>query len=384
MPAIRHPRLVRPDVLSRLKRASIITLLEPYADYFAARGAPLDRIRDEAEPLDAVVSVITSPVDSTPPELVERLELLDLISHPQSAIHFEDGYAALVAEHREEDDSPDDLSVKLLVHAPDVAWREFDRRVLQARRSLVAFRVRPGLRFLPPDEQRTARFRELVVPWFRDNARSGICHLHAREEPGGVSFVIRHGDLLKRIGVYDEAGNAASRILRPERVDVAHYRHATGEWQISGIGARLQETYRQAFGAAFHGAAKALVHSQRYSLEPLREGAAALACDPRATVQFAELVHLRVELPGGSQVTIGRGDVFEALRDLHPQLLQTAVLLEARIDLKLSGRRRLAPVVLNPLRDKVSGTHVHDAIEPWLAERGFANDPDEAFVLESN
>jgi hypothetical protein len=46
---------------------------------------------------------------------------------------------------------------------------------------------------------------------------------------GGVSLVIRHGDLLKRIGVCDEDGEPGSRLLRPERVDVAHYRHPTGE-----------------------------------------------------------------------------------------------------------------------------------------------------------
>ena len=60
--------------------------------------------------------------------------------------------------------------------------------------------------------------------------------------------------------------------VRPERVDVAHYRYLTGEWQISGIGARLQELYRQAFGTAFHGSPNALVHYKRYSLKPLREG----------------------------------------------------------------------------------------------------------------
>jgi hypothetical protein len=34
-------------------------------------------------------------------------------------------------------------------------------------------------------------------------------------------------------------------------------------------------------------------------------------------------------------------------------------------------------------RDKVSGLHLDDAIEPWLAERGFSNAHDESFILES-
>jgi hypothetical protein len=383
MPTIRIPRLVRPGVLFGLKRASIHALLSPYADYFAARGAPLSEITDEGKPLDGIVSVITSPVESTPPDLVERLELLDLISDPQSVVNFEDGYGRLVENYLEEGDSSTDLAVKILIHAPDVAWREFDRQALQARRSLVSFSVRPGLKFLPPNARRIDRFRELVIPWFQANARSGICHVHFREEANGVSFVIRHGDLLKRIGVYDENGNSGSRILRPERVDVAHYRHLTGEWQVSGLGLRLQEIYRQAFGTVFHGSAHALGHSKRYSLEPLREGPACLQCQPGSRIQVAELASLKIVLPCGTHVTLGRGDVFAAIRETNPMLLQIMNFLEARIDLKIAARRRMVPIILSPLRDKVSGIHLDDAIEPWLAERGFSNNSHEGFVLES-
>ena len=383
MPTIRHPRLVRPGVLSGLKRTSILMLLSPYADYFAARGAPLDEIGDDSASRSDVVSVITSPVESTPADLVERLELIDLISGTQSAINFEDGYQQLVEKLREDGDSTDDLAVKILIHAPDVAWREFDRQAIQAPRSLVALGVRPGLKFRLPNARRIEHFRELVIPWFKANDRSGICHVHVREESNGVSFVIRHGDPLRRIGVYEEDGKPGSRLLRPERVDVAHYRHLAGEWQISGIGVRLQELYRQAFGTAFHGSANALVHSKRYSLEPLRDGPSCLKCDINSRIQVADLVSLKIELPSGNHVTIGGGDAFKGILEMNPMLLQTATLLEARINLKIAHRRRLAPVVLNPLCDKVSGIHLDDAIEPWLKARHFANDSHEGFVLES-
>jgi hypothetical protein len=375
-------RLIR-CVLSNLKPSSITALLAPFAGYFAARGAPLARIGSSPPALDEVVSVIASPVESTPSELVERLELLDLISDPQSGINFEDGYGELVARHLEDDDTAEDLAVKIPIHAPDVAWREFDRQALQAKRSLVSFSSNPSLKFLPPSGMRVTKLESLLRPWFEQNARSGICRVHVREESHGTSFVIRHGDLLKRIGVFDENGSPSSKILRPERVDVAHYRPFTGEWQISGIGRRLQELYRQAFGTVFHASASALVHSKRYSLEPLRDGPAILDCDPQGRIQFARLASLKVELPGGTQILVSRGDIFAGLAEMNPSLLRTAVLLEARIDLKVAGKRRLVPVILNPLRDKVSGLHLDHTIEPWLAERGFSNTSNEAFFLES-
>jgi len=55
------------------------------------------------------------------------------------------------------------------------------------------------------------------------------------------------------IDVLDEEGNSASRILRPERVDVVHFREMAGEWQVSGIGAKVQALCREAFGLVFHG-----------------------------------------------------------------------------------------------------------------------------------
>jgi hypothetical protein len=383
MPSIRTPHIVRPGVLSNLKPSSIFSLLSPFSAYFAARGAPLDCLDAQRPILDEIVSVITSPVEATPSELVERLELLDLISDPQSGINFEDGYEALVKRLRENDDSDEDLAVKILIHAPDIAWREFDRQALQAKRSLASFTHNPVLKFLPPNEHRIAQLESLLGPWFEENARSGICRIHVREEPSGTSFVIRHGDLLKRIGVFGENGSSSSKILRPERVDVAHYRHLTGEWQISGIGRRLQELYRQAFGTVFHASANALVHSKRYSLEPLREGPSILKCDPASRIQFADLAWIKIELPCGNQVLITRGNIFAGIAELSPSLLRSAILLEARIDFKIAAKRRFVPVILTPHRDKISGLHLDDAVEPWLAERGFSNHNHETIILES-
>ena len=383
MPSIRTPHIVRPDFLSNLKPASIISLLSPFAAYFKARDAALDCLSDPNPVMDGIVSVIASPVEITPPELVERLELLDLICNPQSGINFEDGYEELVKRLRDDSDSCEDLAVKILIHAPEIAWREFDRQALQAKRSLVSFSSNPSFRFLAPTNQRIAHLESLLGRWFEENARSRICRVHVHEEAGGISLVIRHGDLLKRIGVLEEDGSPSSKILRPERVDIAHFRHFTGEWQISGIGRRVQDLYRQAFGTVFHASPHALIHSKRYSLEPLRDGPSILRCDPSARVQYASLAALKFELPCGNQVLITRGNIFQGLAEMNPMLIRTAVLLEARLDLKIAARRQPVPVILNPLRDKICGLHLDPAIEPWLAERGFSNHRHETFLLES-
>ncbi len=98
---------------------------------------------------------------------------------------------------------------------------------------------------------------------------------------------------------------------------------------------------------------------------------------------MAELAPLKVVLPCGTHVTLGKGNVFAGIRETNPVFLRIVNLLEVRINLKIAVRRRMVPIVLSPLRDKVSGIHLDDAIEPWLAEYGFSNNSHEGFVLES-
>jgi hypothetical protein len=313
MPSIRLPRIVRPGVLSNLKPLSILRFLESFDAYFQSRSVDLATITTHESTMRDVVAVIASPVESTPAELVEQLELLDLISDPQSGISFEDGYEQVVARLLEPDDSAEDLAVKILIHAPEIAWRVFDRQALHAKRALISFTHNPSLPMLPVTPERLTQLENHLRPWFETNARSGICRVHVREEASGVSFVIRHGDLLKRISVLDEDGSATSKILRPERVDVVHYRKHSHEWQISGIGRLLRELYQQAFGAVFHGSAHALVSSHGYSLDPLLQGPSCLKCNPLAKVQYAELTSLTIELPTGQRLVINNGDVFEAI-----------------------------------------------------------------------
>ena len=141
--------------------------------------------------------------------------------------------------------------------------------------------------------------------------KNGVCS--ALETGVWLAVIQQIPDAVHRVLGIEAAANTNT-----PTVDVAHFRHLTGEWQISGIGAQLQELYRQPFGVAFHGSANALVHSKRYSLEPLRDGPSCLKCDINSRIQVADLVSLKVELPSGNHVTIGGGDVFRGILEMNP------------------------------------------------------------------
>lgn len=374
MPTIRRPRLLKAGVLKDMKPATLNALLSPHAGYFRTREISIEQVAEPDFDFAALAAVLALSTEQTPPELVEHLDLLDLISDSQSSLNFETEYHQIVQRLREPDDGPADVAVKILLRAPDIALREFNRQSLNADRSLVSFRLKPGMPVLPFTPDSIERLKSILMPWFKENARSPACTIHHLSEASGEAFVIRHGDTLKRVGVVDGEGNRDSHIFRPEQLDVANFNRMTGEWQVSGRGAKLQGLYREALGAVFHGSLNALAHSNRYSLEPLRDGPSSLRCDIYSTVQFAELKSLKLEIPGGQQLTFNRAPVFEALEYTNAGLLSTAVLLEATIGFKLANRRSRVLVRICPERDTIFGNASDPAIDAWLIEHQFAND----------
>jgi len=374
MNTISPPRLLKADVLREMKPAVLAAFLAPHAAYFSGLGFDPAAVASGRADLDALAAALACPGLATPPELVEQIELLDLVAGAGSALNFEDAHHELLRELREQDDCAADLAVKILLRAPWIAQREFNRQAMSARRSLVSFRVRPGMPFHGVSDARIEAFRRFVSPWFAANARSAACAVHHECQAGGHGFVVRHGDPIRRIGTLGEDGSREPVLLRPERADIARFRPASGEWQVSGLGTRIQELYRQAFGAAFHGSPDALAFSKRYSLEPLRDGPPALACDLNSTVQSAELASIKAELPGGQTLALDGAPVFAALDALDPRILAEAALIEAVISFKLALRRTRPRVRICLARDTILGDNAHPAIDAWLVEHGFAND----------
>lgn len=374
MPTIRRPRLLKAGVLKDMKPASLTALLAPHAEYFRSRGVSIEQVAEPDFDFAALAAVLAFSTEQTPPELVENLDLLDLISESQSSLNFEAEYHQIVQSLRDDTDGQADVAVKILLHAPDVALREFNRHSLHTDRSLVSFRLKPGMPVLPFTSDSIDRLKLILSPWFKENARSATCIIHHLKEADGDAFVIRHGDVLKRVGIVDSDGNRESHIFRPEQVDVANFNRINGEWQVSGRGVKLQELYREAFGSVFHGSPNALAHSKRYSLEPLRDGPSSLKCDMLATVQFAELKSLKLALHGGQQLIVSRPPVFEALEYMASGLLATSPLLEATISFKLANRRSRVLVKIRPDSDTIQGNTSDPAIDAWLIEHHFAND----------
>lgn len=125
-----------------------------------------------------------------------------------------------------------------------------------------------------------------------------------------------------------------SHLLRPERFDIVHYLKATQEWQLAGIGARIQSEYRCAFCEVSYGNGSALVCSHSYSLAPLLDGISCLNCHTRGAIAHVALKSVTTMRPNKQKVTITGGNVFDEIGS-QPKPIR---ILEATLAIKLVGR----------------------------------------------
>lgn len=369
-----------PGVLRRLKSSSLHLLFDPYAEYLRDREIILPDPVPADFDLAPLALVLANHTEKTPPALVEELEVLDLFSSVNSLLIFDSDHAEAVAHYREEDDTADDLAIKLLRYASEIVWREFDRKAIQQKRVFVKYGVGPFRTDITPDQYKLDRLTQLLAPQFKALGKSDACRIRPHANADGFTLLVIHGERLARIGILDEHGNSKSTLIRPERLDLIHFHASTGEWSISGIGERLKEAYRKTLGLVFHASENALQRNQKYSLHPLWEGHQCLLADPHSEVGQIRLLEATIETPSGQQLTIRRGDVIASLANYNEPGTQ---IVAATFAIRLVGRRSQVKVSIRPLANSIDGTVHIPAIERWLVEAGFVTEFSPDVVLES-
>lgn len=355
----------------------MLALFSPHSEYLGKRGIVLPPDLDDSYDFAGLGLVLANHRHDTPPSLVEELELLELFSSSNNLLSFEEDHAELVKKFRAESDTLDDVAVKMLRHNPEIVWREFDRQAVKTKRSFVSYNV--GMPVKSVTDERCHEVEAMLSPWFAEEARSASCRVRPHHDENGISFIVRHGDLLNRIGVIENDGSTRSHLLRPERLDIVHYRHASHEWKISGIGSRLQDEYRKAFGLVFHGSSHALSPSLRYTLDPLLLGPSCLQCPSNSPVSMVRLAAATLESPTGQGIEVKRGDVFSTIQTMIASNHRPVV---ATLVMTIIGRRPKAKIAIYPERNTITGDTNIPAVETWLENAGFAVQNERAALLE--
>lgn len=366
MPAVRPTSFSRPDVLRTMHIDNVRALLAPHAEYLTERGIKSPISLDTEFEQAQLAEVLSTHNASTPPQLVENLELLSLVYGTQSVLVFEEDHSDLLKSCRGPDDTPADVAVKMLLKAPHIVWREFDRQAVRCKRSFLVCRASSAGGPAESSAEQLQKLEAILAPWFGGNGRGNWCRVRAVCDESGVTFLVRHGDLMNRVSTVGDDGEVKSQLFRPERLDLVHFRLASGEWQISGVGTRLREEYRKAFGIVFYGTPSALFEARDYSLKPLLRGKESVS----AATSHVTLVKLEsaTVMAGLTEVRLKGGCVFTALAE---QLMRDGLLFEAELSFKLTGVRYPVRVVINEKSQKIKCSTRIPVVEQWLESAGF-------------
>lgn len=350
-----------------MKLDSIRALLAPFEDYLSKQGIVFPIELETEFQQHKLAAALASHSASTPPELVERLEMISLLHGTQSTLQFEKDHADLLAQCRDEKDSAADVAVKMFLKAPHIVWREFDRLAAKCQRTFSVFRAADGQKPEAPTPEILGQIEKILGPWFGSNARSNWCRVRHLESEDGITFLIYHGDLVNRVTVLQDDGSTRSELFRPERLDIVRYRHATGEWHVSGKGSTLRSELRNAFSTVFHRSVSALKEVCDYTLEPLKSGRDIFDCRGGGAVVRVRLVSVVFRFKT-SRVTLNQGDVLDNFRTFKA----TETNLEkAELEFRIVGLRYPVRVTIDAKNRKLKSSSHIPAIEQWLDAAGF-------------
>jgi hypothetical protein len=161
----------------------------------------------------------------------------------------------------------------------------------------------------------------------------------------------------------------------PEKFDVLVYDPATGEIRMNPRTKGELDLYRTMFGRHLFGADDFFSVDSKYTLEPLREqAAAALVCSDIEGMESAVLVevHFFWGGPESEQEVRKADDVFEAYRRRDAVFPSGAQITKAKFRVTFTDSKKPRTVTVRPPN---VAQYVRDddsvIIERWLAARGF-------------
>ena len=371
-----------PDFLRRVRPETLRELLAPHASFLTQHRFSLPGEAFTEEHLEALAMLLVSVPDELPAALLEALEMLDALTSSTGWTELQAAAREQAERLSEPGDGPGDVAWRVWKRHPQIVERIFTKLRLVTRRTLVCYRpqVVSKLRTVTPALCK-AMAADLSLE-FSDLLSSAACDITAFAEAGGHAFLIRHGEPMKRLGVYDECGRVHTRVIRPMKHDVAYVSVPTGELQVSGVGGPLQETYRSIFSTHLFGNAGVLQRSRCYTLEPIREGRNCLNCAENSTIESVRMTSLRMRRRTGKTSITYDGEVFDELE--RPETdLKDFDLERAQFQLRVRGKRRALVIELTPGRDTVAGDAASQAAQAWMQHCGFVSDHELEGVLAS-
>jgi hypothetical protein len=378
MPNLNTRRFTAPDVLSKIRRESLLQWLAPASDYLAVRGVVLPSA-ESSDPVDCekLASVFFDPDEAMPEYLVNSLSIIAEMAdqHGMDAILDAQAVHGLKLDVG---DSPDpvDVAVQTYLEKPDVLQQLHNQHQLIRPRSFEYFvtsgDVPPAFVLPTPEHLRALECR--LDEWYVKRKRGSGCRVFMYPKGNECWFLVRHGLPCKREAAIKD-GEPTSVFYRPQKHDVVVYDIEHGELRVHGCGQRELEEFRREFGMMLFSDDEAFPGFAKYTIAPLVEhGVRSLVCTDVPGIESVALKEVMFRFWGqpGHEVWHVSEDLFAVAEQGFLHWPKIECVKRATFEVKFADSKKSRRLTILPSNRAQYGRDDDSVlIEQWLKARGF-------------
>jgi hypothetical protein len=377
-------RFGNPEFLRKIKPETLLKLLCKFNTFFQGRGINLNAADISPQQLDQLSALIISPPSTCPGGFLDAVDMLDTLTSSAGLDELRLVAGALVRKVQQRGDSAGDVALKVWLLDPRCIERIYTKFSIDRGRTMKCYRPGNGKRPVVPDRAVCLAMAKDLEFGCADLFDTPVCEVMSFPETDGHALLIRHGEHVKRFEILDDDNRRDTKALRPLKHDVA-FVYNTGEVLLSGRSDEVKETYRQVFSEHLFGNVGLLRPSQRFTLDPLRQGRESLLCPDLDMVAGSRLRELQLRRKGTSRViTLRCDDVFDEIEEHGSDYLRPFALVRARFAIHLHGEKRAPSLLISPADDVIRGDIHHPVAKLWLDSCPFNQFPAHAPVLANN
>lgn len=380
-----------PAILKAIFRPLLTQFLQRYADFFADRNFRINA--GEELDYDQLVSILMSPNEDTPEELLDALFFIDEMSLP--------GYYDELMNKTSKagidmgtlpQPTVGDLAVAIWLASPSLLESIHAEQFMVRAKKFDSFLTTCSSipQFTLPAAATIQNLENDLNNWFETKKRGRGTKVFVFIRDEIAWFLVRHGEPYKREGTLKN-GESSSIFYRPEKFDVLLYNPEIGEFSIHTSTKGEKKAYCKFFGRHIFGSDSMFDidnSGDKYTLDPLRiDGAASLLCTDVEGIDEIQLCEMQLRHDTNIyHIEIHKADdVFEALESQSRCIPAGASLVKASFKITFTNSVRPRTVSVRPpnvaIFDRESDSLI---VNTWLEKRGFININKESIDGETN
>jgi hypothetical protein len=276
MPQLRFKNFSDLGFIQRVDKPQfMVPLLKPHKDYFAKQGLDVEKLKNGDGHDRKLLEVFTSADEAMPPELLEKLYMLDDLAD-------EAGHDRILAEAERqgvqlngilgEDLSPGELAIAVHLQHTRIVRLAHERTIFRKIKNYEEYQG-TGTKQLTLKAAKTkcAALEADLAPWFESKNRSRACEIYVYEEKDDIKFEITHGRPYRTDGTIDKKLRRSRIAWRPQKHDSVVYDTSTGVLKLNAQTPGEKDLYRKAFGKILFDDADYFPDGDIYTLAPLRK-----------------------------------------------------------------------------------------------------------------